>query len=48
LQPALNMQFNFPLALGMAGLSLALALLAAVSAAWGPTHVRPLTVLRNE
>jgi putative ABC transport system permease protein len=48
LQPALAMQFNLPLAIGMAGLSVALALLAAWTAAWGPTHVRPLTVLRNE
>ena len=48
LQPALRMQFNLPLAVGMAGLSVALALIAAVTAAWGPTHVRPMTVLRNE
>jgi len=48
LQPALAMQFNLPLALGMAGLSVALALSAALTAAWGPTHVRPMTVLRNE
>jgi len=48
LQPALNMDFNFPLALGMAGLSVLLALAAAWSAAWGPTRARPLAVLRNE
>jgi putative ABC transport system permease protein len=48
LQPALNMGFNLPLALGMAGLAVALALAAAGTAAWGPTRVRPLAVLRNE
>jgi len=48
LQPALNMQFNLPLAIGMAGLSVALALMAALTAAWGPARVRPLTVLRND
>ena len=42
------MQFNLPLAVGMAVLSVALALFAAGTAAWGPTHVRPLSVLRNE
>jgi putative ABC transport system permease protein len=48
LQPALNLQFNLPLAIGLAALSLALALLAAATGAWGPTRARPLAVLRNE
>ena len=48
LQPALNMSFDPALALGMAALSVLLALAAAWSAAWGPTRARPLAVLRNE
>jgi putative ABC transport system permease protein len=48
LQPALGMSFSWPLAFAMAGLSVALALAAAGAAAWGPTRLAPLAVLRNE
>ena len=48
LQPALAMQFNLPLAVAMACAAVALALLSAGLAAWGPTRARPLEVLRSE
>ncbi len=48
IQPSLNMQFDLPLGVLMAGVAVLLALLSAGLVAWQPTRVRPLEVLRTE